>query len=393
MTARRPPSRWLRARPRRAGHARRPDRRRSAGGGIAARQHGALRDVQRVAQPQRRGPVDPGPRHAEQRPGGERRGGHPAGAPGRAADQRVRLRRRRAWPWRASRTTTCRCRTTARPPIDYPYAFTAPSNTGIAVRLRPEQQRRSGHDAGALATATTPSASALPGPVRDGGLLDVPDRPTRRSARSRTSSGRTCRALPEMPPRWTGTPRRSRPCCPCRPRATGTCRSRSASAPCTSWSATRRRRCSTAPRTATAGATSTRSGCGPTTSRRARAATSTTTRAARGGLAPGESFVIAGDQNSDPLDGDSIPGSIQQLIDNPRRQHVAHAGERRCRRGVGAAGRGQPDAPLRPEVRHGGLRRLRTRATCARTTCCRAATCGSGTRGCSGRSRPTRCSG
>jgi hypothetical protein len=38
---------------------------------------------------------------------------------------------------------------------------------------------------------------------------------------------------------------------------------------------------------------------------------------AHGGLAPGESFVIAGDQNSDPLDGDSIPGSIQQLIDSP----------------------------------------------------------------------------
>jgi hypothetical protein len=37
----------------------------------------------------------------------------------------------------------------------------------------------------------------------------------------------------------------------------------------------------------------------------------------RGGLAAGESFVIAGDQNSDPLDGDSIPGATQQLIDNP----------------------------------------------------------------------------
>ena len=36
-----------------------------------------------------------------------------------------------------------------------------------------------------------------------------------------------------------------------------------------------------------------------------------------GGLAPGELFVIAGDQNSDPLDGDSIPGAIQQLLDNP----------------------------------------------------------------------------
>jgi hypothetical protein len=37
----------------------------------------------------------------------------------------------------------------------------------------------------------------------------------------------------------------------------------------------------------------------------------------RGGLEPGSSFVIAGDQNSDPLDGDSIPGSIQQLIEHP----------------------------------------------------------------------------
>jgi hypothetical protein len=37
----------------------------------------------------------------------------------------------------------------------------------------------------------------------------------------------------------------------------------------------------------------------------------------RGGLRAGELFVIAGDQNSDPLDGDSIPGSAQQLIEHP----------------------------------------------------------------------------
>ncbi|MDH4116110.1 MAG: endonuclease/exonuclease/phosphatase family protein [Acidimicrobiia bacterium] len=37
-----------------------------------------------------------------------------------------------------------------------------------------------------------------------------------------------------------------------------------------------------------------------------------------GGLTPGAFFVIAGDQNSDPLDGDSIPGSAQQLLDHPR---------------------------------------------------------------------------
>ena len=40
-------------------------------------------------------------------------------------------------------------------------------------------------------------------------------------------------------------------------------------------------------------------------------------RGRRGGLEKGARFVIAGDQNSDPLDGDSIPGAIQQLLDNP----------------------------------------------------------------------------
>ncbi len=36
-----------------------------------------------------------------------------------------------------------------------------------------------------------------------------------------------------------------------------------------------------------------------------------------GGLKPGDLFVIAGDQNSDPYDGDSVTGSIQQLLDHP----------------------------------------------------------------------------
>lgn len=36
-----------------------------------------------------------------------------------------------------------------------------------------------------------------------------------------------------------------------------------------------------------------------------------------GGLAPGALFVIAGDQNSDPFDGDSIPGAAQLLLDHP----------------------------------------------------------------------------
>ena len=39
-----------------------------------------------------------------------------------------------------------------------------------------------------------------------------------------------------------------------------------------------------------------------------------------GGLAKGARFVVAGDQNSDPLDGDSIPGAVQQLLEAPRVQ-------------------------------------------------------------------------
>lgn len=38
---------------------------------------------------------------------------------------------------------------------------------------------------------------------------------------------------------------------------------------------------------------------------------------ATGGLRPGSSFVIAGDQNADPEDGDSVDDAILQLLDHP----------------------------------------------------------------------------
>lgn len=38
----------------------------------------------------------------------------------------------------------------------------------------------------------------------------------------------------------------------------------------------------------------------------------------RGGLSASAKFVVAGDNNSDPLDGDSVPGAIDQLLDAPR---------------------------------------------------------------------------
>ncbi|WP_127480642.1 endonuclease/exonuclease/phosphatase family protein [Nocardioides pantholopis] len=40
-------------------------------------------------------------------------------------------------------------------------------------------------------------------------------------------------------------------------------------------------------------------------------------RGRRGGLRRGASFVIAGDQNADPLDGDSVDSAIDQLLDSP----------------------------------------------------------------------------
>ncbi|NYG54051.1 endonuclease/exonuclease/phosphatase family protein [Nocardioides perillae] len=40
----------------------------------------------------------------------------------------------------------------------------------------------------------------------------------------------------------------------------------------------------------------------------------------RGGLAPGARFVVAGDQNADPLDGDSVDAAIDQLLRSPKVQ-------------------------------------------------------------------------
>ncbi|MGH3434206.1 MAG: endonuclease/exonuclease/phosphatase family protein [Thermocrispum sp.] len=38
----------------------------------------------------------------------------------------------------------------------------------------------------------------------------------------------------------------------------------------------------------------------------------------RGGLKPGSRFVVAGDQNADPVDGDSVQAAVTQLLDAPR---------------------------------------------------------------------------
>jgi len=60
----------------------------------------------------------------------------------------------------------------------------------------------------------------------------------------------------------------------------------------------------------------TRFDSGPTNIRPSRSRYITDDSGRRGGLRRGALFVIAGDQNSDPFDGDSIPGSAQQLLDH-----------------------------------------------------------------------------
>ena len=58
-------------------------------------------------------------------------------------------------------------------PIVYPYRYAAESNTGHPVRIRPEQQRRDRR------AGRRVRLRLLPGTVRHGRLLDVPDRPDR----------------------------------------------------------------------------------------------------------------------------------------------------------------------------------------------------------------------
>ena len=112
-----------------------------------------------------------------------------------------------------------------------------------------------------------------------------------------------------------------------------------------------------------------RSGSGPTTSLPARRRGYIyDDEGVYGGLKPGSMFVIAGDQNSDPLDGDSIPGSIQQLTEHPLvNTKVTPESE-----GAVEASALQGGANLthseRPRVRHGRLQRHQRPATFGRTT-------------------------
>ncbi|MFD1504588.1 endonuclease/exonuclease/phosphatase family protein [Georgenia yuyongxinii] len=66
-----------------------------------------------------------------------------------------------------------------------------------------------------------------------------------------------------------------------------------------------------------------------------------------GGLTPGARFVVTGDYNADPLDGDSVPGAIDQLLDHrrvrdPRPTSGGAVEAAATQRGANVAHRGDP---------------------------------------------------
>ncbi len=111
-----------------------------------------------------------------------------------------------------------------------------------------------------------------------------------------------------------------------------------------------------------------------------------------GGLTPGDAFVIAGDQNSDPLDGDSIPGAIQQLLEHPLVNSKVTPDSQGAVEQSSPAGWGQSQPYRQSGFRYGRLRRLLRPATCALTMCCPTNSCRFRMRESFGRSTQTRCS-
>ena len=273
-------------------------------------------------------------------------------------------------------------------PIDYPYAFVAPSNTGDPDRLRP--RHNDGHDRGGDDAF---GFGAVRGPVRHARAVEVPDRhPQRRTFQKFLWKDMPGALLPDDPatpaPR-TGTRRRSSTSSGCRRSRTGTCRSRSAAHRALPGRRTRRRPPSTAPRTATAPATTTRSGSGRTTSARQAARYIYDDEGRHGGLGraarssspatrtPTRSTATACRARS------SSCSTTRGSSTRPRRRGAAEAAE--LQGGANATHQSDPYFDTADFNGH------RARATCAPTTCCRRGTCAPRVQACSGRSRRIRC--
>ena len=210
--------------------------------------------------------------------------------------------------------------------VEYPYAFVAPSNTGIAERLRPQQQRRHrSPPRSRRATATTRSASAR---SRASSAWRCS-----RSTRSSTEDVRTFQHFlwKDMPGALLpDDPNTAAPADWYSPAELDVFRLSSKS----HWDIPVDVNGSTVhvlaahPTPPTFDGAEDRNGlrnhdeirfwADYVHARSRLATTSTTTRAPRAGSQPGESFVILGDQNADPLDGDSVDAAIDQLLGHPR---------------------------------------------------------------------------
>ena len=103
------------------------------------------------------------------------------------------------------------------------------------------------------------------------------------------------------------------------------------------------------------------------------------------GCGPGRSFVILGDQNADPLDGDSV--GRDRPAARPPAHHRPAADLGRRGRGGALQGGANPTHQGDPAYDTADFDDNPRRATCAPTTCCRRAGLRSPTPPCSGRCR------
>ena len=285
-------------------------------------------------------------------------------------------------------TTTSRFRSNGAQPIHYPYAFVAPSNTGIPSGFDLDNSGTIGGGNDAYGFGDFPGQFGMavlePYPIDYGKVRTfqnflwkdmpgamLPDDPNDGGAGRLVLPGRA-RPLPALQQVALG------PAGPDRPARR-----------CTSWSRTRRR----PPSTGRGPQRHPQPRRDPVLGRlRRRARTDIyDDRGDRGGLRHGESFVIAGDQNSDPrrrrlrgrLRSSSCSTTRASRTRCPPRPVAAEAAIRRA-------------APTRPTwaTRSTTPRTSTTTprpATCGPTTCCRQAAEGDAAPASSGRCPPTRC--
>lgn len=148
-------------------------------------------------------------------------------------------------------------------PVDYPYFYVAPVNTGVPSGFDLNNNGVVGGGDDAFGFGLFPGQYGMV--VYSKYPIDTRNVRTFQKFLWRDMPGAVLPDDPATPAPPTGTRRPNSTCSGCRASRTGTCPSASDAAPCTFSPPTPRRPRSTAPRTVTAPATMTRSASGPTT--------------------------------------------------------------------------------------------------------------------------------